>query len=153
MKRTHQPKLYQGIVIFAGGLLCFLLFLLTLLIYVARGFALVFYTAGLTALAVSIWFIIWGIMYLHNYRMSALAKEKGRPSECVVLSKRITHSRLEVFFQVFVKYHGDKSGLDYEHVVNATEAFYTEIRIGDKIRCSVYEDSCYVDPDFPSLVA
>lgn len=153
MKRTSQPKLYQGIVLLVGGFIIFLIFMLTLILTFVTGNATMLVAVGLLSLGLAAWLMIWGIMYLHNYRMSLLAKEKGRPSECVVLSKRVVSSRVEVFFQVFVKYRGQKSGLYYEHIVNATEDFYMDVKVGDKIRCSVYEDSCYVDPDYPLLIA
>ena len=153
MKRTSQPKLYQGIVLLVGGFIIFLIFMLTLILVFVTGNATMLVAVGLLSLGLAAWLMIWGIMYLHNYRMSLLAKEKGRPSECVVLSKRVVSSRIEVFFQVFVKYRGQKSGLYYEHIVDTTEDFYMDVKVGDKIRCSIYEDSCYVDPDYPLLVA
>lgn len=153
MKRTSQPKVYTGIILSVAGLLLFLLSLIPSILFIVKGNAIYLISVGFLSLAISAWFFIWGGSIIYNYRKSMTAKEKGRTSKCVVLSKRITSSRIEVFFEVLVKYRGQKSGLYYEHKVYVKEDFYTDIKVGDQIRCSVYEDSCYVDPDYPILVA
>lgn len=153
MKRTSQPKLYIGIVLLVGGFIIFLIFMMTLILTLHTRNPVFLLTAGLVSFGAAAWLIIWGGMYVHNYRRSLLAKEKGRLLDCVVLSKRVTSSRIEVFFQVFVKFRGQKSGLYYEHIAYVSEDFYTDIKVGDKIRCYIYEDSCYVDPNYPILVA
>ena len=152
MKRTSQPKLYQGIILFVGGLIIFSIFMLTLILAFVTGEAFMLLTVGLLSLGLAAWLIIWGIMFLHNYRMSLIAKENGRPSTCVVLSKRITHSRIEVFFEITVRFCGQRSGLNYEHRFYTNEEFYTAINIGDKIKCLLDGDRCYVDPEFPQYV-
>lgn len=95
-------------------------------------------------------FLILGIISTIFNIQSGKARDSGRNATCTVIDKRVRTNRYGRFPRYFmiVSFVGE-NGKYYEHQATVSEDFFCRAERGAKLRCRVYKNSCYIDPEAP----
>ena len=153
MKRTSQPQLIGGYLLLAFGIFFLVFFFITLVSMIARpensylGVALfMLFLPGAGS-------VVWSIFIFKSYKVSQKARLMGTDSTCIVFDKKlIGHRGGSVDFEIIVRFQALKSNEEREHSFWVNEEFYTAVKLGDKLKCRVLDDICYVDEKDPHFV-
>ena len=153
MKRTSQPQLIGGYLLLSFDiffLVCFSITLASMLVRPENSFlGEVLYMLLLPGVG----FVVWSIFIFRSYKVSQKARLMGTDSTCIVFDKKIIgHRGGRVDFEIIVRFQALKSNEEREHCFWVNEEFYTAVKLGDKLKCRVLDDICYVDEKDPHFV-